>query len=115
MYGGFLAVDPVGALVAAFAGMFLGLVVVRNVLLSYLAGPWLLVPWFWFRTHDPVYVAYAIVVNAIFVLAMIPELRTVWSNRRRGVESNMAADMEATPMGSMIRKMGLRLKLFRNE
>jgi glycerol-3-phosphate acyltransferase PlsY len=113
MYGGFLVADWIGTLVTAVVGMFLGLVVFRNVFLSYLLGPWLMIPWLWFRTRDPWHLAYAIVVNILFVLAMVPEIRTMQDQKRRGIEGDMAASMEATPMGRGIRRMADRLGLLR--
>lgn len=114
MYGGFLVVDWIGTLVTAVVGMFLGLVVFRNVFLSYLLGPWLMIPWLWFRTRDPWHVAYAVLVNLLFVLAMIPEIRTMRDQKRRGIEGDMEASLDATPMGRGIRKMANRLGLLQD-
>jgi glycerol-3-phosphate acyltransferase PlsY len=114
MYGGFLVVDWIGTLVTAVVGMFLGLVVFRNVFLSYLLGPWLMIPWLWFRTRDPWHVAYAVLVNLLFVLAMIPEIRTMRDHKRRGIEGDMEASLDATPMGRGIKKMANRLGLLQD-
>ena len=114
IYGGLLVIDWVGSLITSFAGMFLGLAVLRNVLVSYLAGLWLMIPWLWFRTRDLAHLAYAIFVNVIFVLAMIPELRTIRDLKRRGAEGDFAEAMEATPMGRMIKKMANRVGLLRD-
>jgi glycerol-3-phosphate acyltransferase PlsY len=114
MYGGFLVVDWIGTLVTAVVGMFLGLVVFRNVFLSYLLGPWLMIPWLWFRTRDPWHVAYAVLVNLIFVLAMYPEIRTMRDHKRRGIEGDMEASLDATPMGRGIKKMANRLGLLQD-
>ena len=72
LIGGFLVVDWLGTLVTNVVGMVFGLVVVRNVLVSYMLGIWLMIPWLWFRTRDPAHVIYAIVVNLLFVAAMVP-------------------------------------------
>jgi glycerol-3-phosphate acyltransferase PlsY len=114
IYGGFLVIDWVGSLVTSFAGMFLGLAVLRNVLVSYLAGLWLMIPWLWFRTRDLAHLAYAIFVNVIFVLAMIPEFRMIRDLKQRGTEGDFAEAMESTPMGRMIKKMANRVGLLRD-
>jgi glycerol-3-phosphate acyltransferase PlsY len=114
MYGGFLVADWIGTLVTAVGGMFLGLVVFRSVLLSYLLGPWLMIPWLWFRTRDPWHVAYAVIVNALFLLAMIPEMRKMLALKRQGVEWDVAVAMETTPMGRGIKKMANRLGLLQD-
>jgi len=113
IYGGFLVIDWAGSLITSFAGMFFGLVVLKNVLVSYLAGLWLMIPWVWFRTRDLAHLAYAIFVNVIFVVAMIPEFRMIRDLKRRGAEGDFTEAMEATPMGRMIKKMANRVGLLR--
>jgi hypothetical protein len=39
------------------------------------AGVLLMIPWIWFRTHDPAQLIYVVVANALYWTAMIPELR----------------------------------------
>jgi hypothetical protein len=39
------------------------------------AGVVLMIPWTWFRTHDPEKLIYVIVANALYWTAMIPKLR----------------------------------------
>jgi hypothetical protein len=85
--------------------MFLGLVVFKSVLVAYTAGLWLMIPWLWFRTHDPAHLAYIVFVNVIFVVAMIPEIRTIRDRRRRGVQGDFAGAMAATPMGQGIKQI----------
>lgn len=111
IYGGFLAIDWIGSLITSFAGMFLGLVIVRDVLVSYLAGLWLMIPWLWLRTHDLAHLAYVIFVNVIFVVAMIPEIRQIVELKRGGLGGDVASAMEVTPMGKMIKKIANRFGL----
>jgi glycerol-3-phosphate acyltransferase PlsY len=114
IYGGLLAVDWLGSLLMSFVGMFLGLVVLKNVLVSYMAGMWLMIPWLWIRTRDLAYVAYAVFLNVMFAVAMIPEIRGIMDRKRRGVEGDFAAAMEATPMGRMIKQMANRVGLLKD-
>jgi glycerol-3-phosphate acyltransferase PlsY len=114
IYGGFLAIDPIGALVTSLVGMFGSLFILRNVVVSYLAGLWLMIPWIWFRTRDLGHLLYVIAANAIFVLALIPDIRRVLEYRRRGIKRDVAAEMDLIPMGRHIKKMALRLGLLRD-
>jgi glycerol-3-phosphate acyltransferase PlsY len=114
IYGGFLAIDPLGALVTAFIGMFGSLLILRNVVVSYLAGLWLMIPWIWLRTRDLGQLLYVIAANVIFALALIPELRQVLEYRRRGIRRNATAEMDLTPMGRHIKRMAVRLGLLRD-
>jgi glycerol-3-phosphate acyltransferase PlsY len=114
LIGGFLVVDWLGTLVTNVVGMVFGLVVVRNVLVSYMLGIWLMIPWLWFRTRDPAYVIYAVVVNLLFVAAMIPDIRGMIDRKQRGIELDMSASMDMLPMGRGIKKMANRLGLMRD-
>jgi glycerol-3-phosphate acyltransferase PlsY len=104
-YGGMLVISPVGTIVTAFGGMALGLFVLRNVVVAYLAGLWLMIPWLWFTTYDGWYLAYGIIVNVLFFIAMLPEIKTVREYEKRGISSDVAAGMAMTPMGRMMGKM----------
>jgi glycerol-3-phosphate acyltransferase PlsY len=114
MYGGFLAVAPLGSIVTSLVGMFIGLAL-KQVLLSYMLGPWLMIPWVWWRTRDLAHVGYALFVNLLFMVAMIPDIRGILDRRRRGVSGDFAQAMEMTPMGRGIKKMGVRLGLMKDE
>ena len=84
--------------------MAIGLVVVRDFLVVYLAGVWLLVPWMWFRTGEAMFVGYAIAVNIVFLLGVIPDLRQ-WVRLRRQGQMGLQFTSELTPMGRGIMKM----------
>jgi len=97
-YGGLFVIDWLGALVTSTAGLLLGLLVIRDFIVAYIAGLWLLIPWIWFRTHRLEYVAYAVVVNVLYVIAMIPDLKQYLSIRQTtDVDPRMV--METNPMG----------------
>jgi acyl phosphate:glycerol-3-phosphate acyltransferase len=112
-YGGMLVISPIGAVATAFGGMALGLIVLRNVVVAYLAGLWLMIPWLWFTTYDLWYLAYGIVVNVLFFIAMIPEIKTVREYQKRGASTEVAAGMDMTPMGRMMTKMMNRTGLMK--
>ena len=97
-YGGLFVIDWLGALVTSTAGMLLGVLVIRDYMVAYIAGLWLLIPWIWFRTHRWEYVAYAVVVNVLYVIAMIPDLKQYLSIRKTtDVDPKMV--LETNPMG----------------
>ena len=104
LYGGLLFIDTLGAFVVAFAGMLLGLLVVRDFLVVYLAGVILLVPWMWLRTGSEVYVLYAVAANIVFLLGTIPDLQQ-WVRLRRKGQMGLKFTAELTPMGRGLMKM----------
>ena len=104
VYGAMLVIDWIGALACAFGGLFLGMVVIRDVLVSYLAGVWLLIPWLWFRTNDPYHIGYAVMVNLLFMFSLIPEIRDALQSRKDGTYDFTLA-MKSIPMGQGMLKM----------
>ena len=91
-------IDWLGALICSIAGFILGLFVIKDVLVAYLAGVWLMIPWLWFRTHDPAHLLYALVVNAIFMVTLIPEIQAQLKARREG-KNDVTAGLQSFPMG----------------
>jgi glycerol-3-phosphate acyltransferase PlsY len=108
VYGGMFAIDPIGVFVTSIAGMLLGLLVLRDMLIAYVGGLWLLIPWLWFRTHEVAYLIYAVAVNIIFLLAMLPEARQYIQLRREGKLEDLAGVMQHTGMGRGIYRMAKR-------
>ena len=111
LYGSLLVIDWIGMLVTAIGGMLFGLVVVRSVIVAYMAGVWLVLPWLWFRTHDPALAFYACVMIVLFTFAMMPEIRAWRRIARDGSWSDPAVVIQLSGMGrgmvKMARKLGI--------
>ena len=107
IYGGLLAIAPVGTVVTALIGFLVGLFVVKDLLTVYLLGLWLMIPWVWFVNQAspllPYLLAYIVGVNLLLVVAFIPELRAYLAMRREG--KSMADLMDLAPMGRGMKKM----------
>lgn len=105
--GGLLVIDWRAALILPIAGLLLGMLVFRNMIVASLAWIWLLIPWFWWQTDgDMVYILYAVAVNIIFLLAMYPEYQTAMKYKQEGkyLEYGMGS-LKAHPMGRGLLKM----------
>jgi glycerol-3-phosphate acyltransferase PlsY len=83
VYGGFLVLDWIGVLATSIAGMVIG-GLLGQVLMMRWAGLLLMIPWIWFRTHDPVKLAYVLLANSLFWYAMLPELKEYFRLRSEG-------------------------------
>lgn len=115
IYGGLLVIDWVGVLVCSMGGMLLGLVVFRDVLTAYMAGVLLIIPWVFFRTHDAAAVLYAVFVNILFVIAMLPEIRN-WNRIKREEKWDDPAEViQLSGMGRGLLKMGRKLGLIKKK
>lgn len=110
VYGALLVIDWLGAFAVAGGGLVIGLVILRDFVVAYLAGLWLLIPWMWFRYHDWEYLAFGIVVNVIFIAAMMPDLRQYLRFKRMG-KAGMDTVMGMTPMGRGMMRMMEMLRL----
>jgi len=106
--GAMLVFDPLAVLVTPLVGVFLGVVVFHNYLIATVSWMWLLIPWMWWRTSGQIeYIIYAIAINLIFWLALIPEIKMVIKDK-----SYNSSNRLSTPMGrgylKMARAMGFK-------
>jgi glycerol-3-phosphate acyltransferase PlsY len=105
--GGLLVIDWPAALILPIAGILLGMLVFRNVIVASLSWIWLLIPWFWWWTDsDMAYILYAVAINIIFLLAMYPEYQTAMKYKQEGryLEYGIGS-LKAHPMGRGMLKM----------
>jgi acyl phosphate:glycerol-3-phosphate acyltransferase len=109
-YGGLFVVDFFGAMISATAGLLFGLLVLRDFIMAYMAGLWFAIPWVWFTTRDPVYLAYIVIINILFVVAMIPDIQQYRKARQSG-DVDLSVVMEMTPMGRGMKKIMERLRI----
>lgn len=109
IYGTLLVIDWIGMLIAAVGGMVVGLFVLRSVLLAYLLGPWLVVPWLWWRTGDPAYVAFAMVSATFFTISMMPEVRQWRKISKEEKWDDYQTVMQLSGMGRGILKMARKI------
>lgn len=108
--GTYLAVDPLGALVTNLIGMILGFFIFREFLVVMMAGVWLMIPWLWLRTGSAGYGLFALLLNSMLVLAVLPDVMRYVRARKQGVVS-MEAAMDDIPMGKMMNRMMARMGL----
>ena len=108
-FAGFLAVAPLGAFVTWLVGTLLGLLVIRDGMVTFIGWMWLMIPWLWFRTKDWRFALFALVINVLFVVAMIPEIKVHVQYRREGIALSFEEGLQTTPMGKGLYKIGVRL------
>jgi len=99
--GGLLVIDWLAILVTPIAGLLLGMVVLRNMVVASLSWLWLLIPWLWWRTDgDLAHILYAVAVNILFLLAMLPEYQTAMKYKKEGKSLEYGlGNLKSNPMG----------------
>ncbi|KAA3665313.1 MAG: glycerol-3-phosphate acyltransferase [Chloroflexi bacterium] len=113
-YGGFFAIDWIGALVTSTVGMIFGMVVLKDMLVAFLAGLWLIFPWMWLTKDQPgYYLLYGLAVNIIFTVAMIPDIRNVIAYRKEHGKEDIEMTMDQMPMGRGMKKIMDRFRLLK--
>lgn len=110
IFGGLFVIDWLGILIPNTLGMIIGIALFRDVMIAYAAGTVLLIPWLWWRTNDSWHVAYAVVVSAAFLSAMLPELRQYAQARREGKMPDLKTALTVTDMGKGLQKMLAKFK-----
>ena len=113
VFGGMLVIDWIAIPVTTLAGLLLGLLVFRDILVAYMAGLWLMIPWLWFRTHDWTYLIYALAVNVCFMVAAIPEIKQYILLKRTG-KARLSGFLQSSDMRHML-KIANRLGLLKEE
>ncbi|BAJ64670.1 MULTISPECIES: glycerol-3-phosphate acyltransferase [Anaerolinea] len=83
IYGGLLAIDWLGAVLTSVGGMLLGIAVLRDFALVFPLSLLLIIPWMGVRTGSLWYILYALGVNVLFWIAILPELKEVARIRRK--------------------------------
>jgi glycerol-3-phosphate acyltransferase PlsY len=112
-YGALFAIDPLGALVVASAAMFIGMVLLKELLVAYTGGVLLTIVWFAITRGWDVHLIYALIINVLFILAMIPELKMIREIYQKYGKGDMRKSMSTFPMGQAMLKLMEALKLQR--
>ena len=112
--GGLFVIDWLAIFVTPIAGLFLGMVIFRNMVVASLSWLWLLIPWLWWRTDgDLAHILYAVAVNILFLLAMLPEYQTAMKYKKEGKSLEYGlGNLKSNPMGRGMLKIA---KFFRVE
>ena len=82
MFGSLLIIDWLGAVLNPILGLLLGFTLLGSLSFASLLWLWMLIPWFIFRTSDLNFVIYTIILNIVFILGLIPEIRLYFKLRK---------------------------------
>jgi len=114
IYGSFIVIDWLGAIVTPLLGLFFGMGILGDVSIAYAAWLWLMIPWMWLRTRDVRYLAFAVATNVIFFVATMPEIRTVMKHRREGTyDAYMEGLLQSSPRWRGMTEMAERISIRR--
>ena len=108
-YGGLFAIDPIGAFVVALLAQVIGMLILKELLFVYAGGVLFLIPWMLLTKSNWHYYVYALLINVLFITAMIPEIRQIISLRKKYGKGDMAVSMEKFPMGRQMLRLMHRL------
>jgi glycerol-3-phosphate acyltransferase PlsY len=110
-YGALFAIDPLGALIVASVGMFIGMVLLKEPLVAYTGGIPLTILWFAFTDGVGPTLLYALIVSVLFIVAMIPELKMIRELRKKYGKGDMRNSLSGFPMGQAMLKLMERFQL----
>ena len=103
VYGSFLALDWIGVIATTLISMAAGILMGKVLVLRW-SGVVLMIPWLWW-TGGTAEGLFALVANALYWTAMIPELRQAVRFRTEGTLPNEQAIAEVLGMGSFWEKV----------
>jgi glycerol-3-phosphate acyltransferase PlsY len=108
--GVFLAVAPLGAIVTALVGMATGFLILKDMFLAFLSGPWLMIFWLIIFKGDWHHIIFGIVINLVILLKLAPDIISYFKNREtEGVD--YSSIMEQTGMGRMMLRLMKKLNI----
>jgi len=84
MFGSLIVIDWLAAVLVPPLGLLLGFSLFASLSFAALIWPWLIIPWFLFSTFDINFVIYAIIINVVFLLGLIPEIKLYFKLRKEG-------------------------------
>lgn len=113
IFGSFILLDWVGALLCTLGGLAFGMIILGNTMIAYISWLWLMIPWLAWRMGTPGLI-YALVINLIFIVATIPEMRLMLRMRRAGTyQAYIEGLYGSSPRWRGMKKMTDRLWLLR--
>ncbi len=115
VYGSLFAIDWIGVFVTSISGMIFGLVVLRDVIAAYIIGVVFIIPWLWYRTDDIAYVIYAVAINIILAIAIIPEIKQMNKLKKEDNWDDPVAVFQLTGMGRGIIKMAKKIGVIKDK
>ncbi len=105
MLGGLLVIDPIGLLVTNVIGLLVGQYVIRRAVAAGSLWVILLIPWMMWR-DTAAGIAYAVIVNVAYWIAMLPELREYWRLQQQGDLTDIQRETEMWDMGRGMGRLG---------
>ena len=103
VYGAFLVLDWIGVVFTTILSMAIGILVGRVLVLRW-SGVVLMIPWLWWTAGSEEGI-FAVVANALYWTAMIPELRQALRFKSEGTLPDEQAIAELLGMGSFWEKV----------
>lgn len=88
LYGSLLIIDWISIPVTFIGGTLVG-VLMRDMFMIYTSGILFLIPWLWYRFDSIPHLLFGVVVNALFWVAILPELKDHIENKRAGMEDEV--------------------------
>ncbi len=111
IYGSFFAIDWIGAIITVILGLLFGMGIFGTVMIGYVGWLWLMIPWFLLRTNDSAFLIYAILINIIFIIGTIPEIRLGMRLRKAGKFAEYQEKLfQSSPRWRGMKKMNDRIQ-----
>jgi len=111
IFGSFIVLDWIGAILCTLGGLAIGMMIIGNTMIAYLSWLWLMIPWMAWQ-EGRAGLVYALVINLIFVLATIPEIKIMIRMRREGTyQAYMNGLYNSSPRWRGMKKMTDRIWL----
>ena len=109
MLGSLLAIDPLGMIVALFAGTLLAVLINQPHASLILWFPMLTI-WSWLVKDNPITAIYTIILLVLFLVAEIPEMRLALQYQKQGrMDEYNRMILESAPQTRMMKRLAEKI------
>jgi len=114
--GSLLAIAPLGILACVVLAFVIGMLLLKNIAIAVLGGPFLFIFWSLLIIRDPYITIFSGLIILALLLATIPDLMVYFRAIKEGKGSiNLMSMMDVIPMGKMMKKMMEKMGLSKDE
>lgn len=112
MLGSLLAIDPLGMIVALFAGTLLAVLINQPHASLILWFPMLTI-WSWLVKDNPITAIYTIILLVLFLVAEIPEMRLALQYQKQGrMDEYNRMILESAPQTRMMKRLAEKIRFW---
>ncbi len=111
-YGSLFVIDWTSVPVSFLASLAF-MIITHQLFFGFLTALLFVIPWLWFRTHSLEHVLYAVAINVIYMISMIPEIKMYREQMKAGIDMTAVRNLsvlDVMPHGDRVKQLLARFR-----